>query len=222
VFGLGRVQYTLPAPLVYVAASSETLVMGLANNSVIWIELGRSEATIKIPRKLNEFSLYKVFLDPSGRHVIVTSTQGENWYLFKGWQKPRQLKNFKMVLESVAWNRPALLGGAQNSTSTREILLGARNGTIYEAVLNAEEDFFRSQERYLQAVYSLPERHPITGIKFDFFPAANPSNALIIATTPSRIYQFVGAPERRSDDSTRLFTGLFASYKDKAPSKRAP
>jgi vacuolar protein sorting-associated protein 18 len=220
VFGLGRVQYTLPAPLVHVVASSETLVMGLATNNIIWIELGRSEQTIKLPRKTNEFTLYKLFLDPSARHLVVTSIQGENWYLYRGWQKPRQLKSFKMVIESIAWSKPALLGGAQSSTSTREMLVGARNGTIYEAILNAEEDFFRSQERYLQAVYSLPERHPITGIKFDFFPANDPKKALIIATTPSRIYQFIGTPERKSDDNGRLFNTIFARYRENTtPSK---
>lgn len=219
-FGLGRVQYTLPAPLVHVVASSETLVMGLSTNTIIWIELGRSEQTIKIPRKPNEFTMYKLFLDPSGRHLIASSTQGENWYLYRGWQKPRQLKSFKMVIESVAWNKRVLLGGAQSLTSSREMLIGARNGTIYEAVLNAEEDFFRSQDRYLQAVYSLPERHPITGLKFDLFPASNPTKALIIATTPSRIYQFVGTPERKSGDDGKLFTTLFASYRDNVtPSK---
>lgn len=214
VFGLGRVQYTLPASLVHVVASSETLVMGLYTNTIIWIELGRSEQTIKIPRKPTEFTMYKLFLDPSGRHLVATSTQGENWYLYRGWQKPRQLKSFKMVIESVAWNKLALLGGAQSSTSSREMLIGARNGTIYEAVLNAEEDFFRSQDRYLQAVYSLPERHPITGLKFDFFPTNNPTKALIIATTPSRIYQFTGIPERKSGDDGKLFTTLFAGYRD--------
>ena len=114
IFELGRVQFALPAPLVSLAVSSDTLAMGLSNGNavlVVLIELSRPEQVIKvqIQRKPSEMTLYKVFLDPSGRHLIVTSTQGENWYLYKGWKKFRQLKNFKMVIESIAWNKPALL-----------------------------------------------------------------------------------------------------------------
>lgn len=123
-----------------------------------------------------------------------------------------------MVIESIAWNKAALLSSS-HLTSTREMLIGARNGTIYEAVLDAEEDFFKSQDRYLHPVFTLPERHPITGISFDFFPPMDAKKALVVVTTPSRIYQFVGVPDRRSDDVGKVFNGLFASYRDTAPSK---
>jgi hypothetical protein len=196
--------------------------MGLSSNVIVLIELSHSDQVVKVQinRKPAEMTIHKIFLDPSGRHLLVTSTQGENWYLYRGWKKPRQLKSYKMVMESVAWNKPALLSSSL-ATSTGEILIGGRNGTIHEAVLNAEEDFFKSQERYLQPVFSLPERHPITGIKFDFFPPSDPKKALVIVTTPSRIYQFVGAPDRRSDESGRVFSALFASYRDTAPSALA-
>jgi len=198
--------------------------MGLANNFILLIELSHAEQVVKIPiqRKPTDFNIYKIFLDPSGRHLIVTSTQGENWYLFRGWKKPKQLKTFKMVIESVAWNKPALLSST-HATSTREMLIGARNGSIYEAVLDAEEDFFKSPDRYCQLLFSLPEKPPITGIKFDFFPPSDVKKVLVIVTTASRIYQFVGSPDRRLEeggrDSGRVFMGLFASYKDTAPSE---
>ncbi|KAH9837059.1 Pep3/Vps18/deep orange family-domain-containing protein [Rhodofomes roseus] len=217
-FELGRVQYTLPAPLLALAVSSDVLTMGLANNVVVQIELSRSEQVVRIqiPRKPTEFSVYKLFLDPSGRHLVVTSLQGENWYLYRGWKKPRQLKSWKMVVESIAWNKAALLSSS-HSTSTREMLVGTKSGAVFEAVLDAEEDFFKSQERYLQPVYSLPERQPVTGLKFDFFPPSDPRKAHVIITTPTRIYQFVGVPDRKGDDGGRVFLGLFASYRDSAP-----
>ncbi|KAG6832293.1 hypothetical protein H0H92_003526 [Tricholoma furcatifolium] len=218
IFDIGRVQYDFPAPLISCVVASDMLAMGFSSNLIVLIELSHADQVIKIkiPRKTTEMTLYKLFMDPSGRHIIVTSTQGENWYLYHSWKEPRRLKGFKMIIESIAWNKPALLS-ASHSTSTREILIGARNGTIYEAVLDAEEDFFKSQERYLQAVFTLPERHPITGIKFDFFPPVDPKRALIIATTASRIYQFVGLPDKRSDDGGRIFSGLFNAYRDTVP-----
>jgi hypothetical protein len=153
-------------------------------------------------------TIHKIFMDPSGRHIIITSTQGENWYLYRGWKKPRPLKSFKMVIESVAWNKAALLS-ASYATSTREILIGSQNGVVFEALLDAEEDFFKSPDRFLQTVLTLRERHPITGIKFDFFPPTDPRKALVILTTDTRIYQYVGAPDRRSEDGSRVFSNFF-------------
>jgi vacuolar protein sorting-associated protein 18 len=198
------------------------MFMGLSNNVLVLIELSRDDQVlqVQIPKKTSDFTIHKLFLDPSGRHLIITSTQGENWYLYRGWKKPRLLKSFKMIIESVAWNKAHLLS-ATHQTSTREILIGGRNGTLYEAVLDAQEDFFKSQERYLQAVFTLPERHPVTGIKFDYFPAMDPRKALVLVTTPTRIYQFVGMPDRRSEDGGRVFSALFAGYNDTAPSKLA-
>ncbi|KAI0830628.1 Pep3/Vps18/deep orange family-domain-containing protein [Trametes gibbosa] len=218
IFQLGEVQCPLSAPLVSLVVSSDSLYMGLANNLIIEIELSRADQFIRIqiPRKPTEFGIYKLFLDPSGRHLLVTSLQGENWYFYRGWKKPKQLKGFKMVIESVAWNKAALLSSS-HSTSTREFLVGGRNGTIYEAVLDAEEDFFKSQERYLQPVFTLPERHPVTGLKFDMFPPLDPKHALVLVTTPTRIYQFLGTPDRRSDEGGRVFSTLFAGYRDTAP-----
>ena len=220
IFELGQVQYTLPALLISLVVSSDVMVMGLSNNVLVIIEMSRDDQVIQvpIPKKAADFTIHKLFLDPSGRHIIITSVQGENWYLYRGWKKPRLLKSFKMIIESVAWNKAHLLS-ATHQTSTREILVGGRNGTIYEAVLDAQEDFFRPQERYLQAVFTLPERQPVTGINFDYYPVTDPRQALVLVTTPSRVYQFVGIPDRKSEDGGRVFSAFFATYNDTAPSK---
>jgi len=185
------------------------LAMGLASNTLILIELAHSTQVIRIPLppKPQDFTLYKLFMDPSGKHIIITSTQGENWYLYRSWKKPRQLKSFKMVIESVAWNKAALLSTTR-PTSTREILVGARNGDIYEAMLDAEEDFFRSQERYVQRLFTVPEKQPVTGLRYDFFQSSEGPKALVIASTPTRFYQFTGSPDRKSEEG-RIFTNFF-------------
>jgi len=217
-FSLERVQYTLPAPLVALVVSSNTLVMGLSDNRLVMLELMREQylSIIQIPRKPTEMTIYKMFFDPSGRHLLVTSTQGETWYIYIPSKKPKHLKSWKMVIESVAWNRSALLASSQG-TSSREILIGAKSGTIYEALLDGAEDLFKSTDRYLQSVFSMPEKQPITGLRFDMFPPLDPKKALVVATTPTRIYQFVGAPEKKGDEG-KVFTSLFASYRDATPS----
>lgn len=196
------------------------LAMGLNNNLIVLIELSHAEQVIKvqIPRKPQEMTIYKLFMDPSGRHIIITSIQGENWYLHRTWRKPRPFKSFRAVIESVAWNKSFLLSSG-NSKSTREILIGAKNGTLFEVVIDAEEDFFKSHERHAQPVFSLPERHPITGIKFDYYPSSDRRMILVLLTTPTRIHQFFGPLDKKSDEGGRIFTNLFALYRDAAPSE---
>ncbi|KAF8922731.1 Pep3/Vps18/deep orange family-domain-containing protein [Mucidula mucida] len=215
-FSVGFVQPGhLDAPLVSVVVVSDVLVMALASNVLLIIEFAHPAVIhrIPIPRKPTDMTIYQIFLDPSGRHIIVTSLQGENWYLFRTSKKPRQLKSLRMVIESIAWNTAALLS-ATNPMSTREMLIGSRDGVIYEAVLSAEEDFFKSQERHLQKVFALPEKQPVTGIKYNFFPPADPRKALVVVSTPTRIYQFVGAPDRRAEEGGR-FGLVFANSSPK-------
>ncbi|KIY70145.1 hypothetical protein CYLTODRAFT_488298 [Cylindrobasidium torrendii FP15055 ss-10] len=211
-FSLGEVQISLEAPLVGLAVCSDILVMALSSNVLLIIELSMSNQIhkIPIPRKSTDMTIHKVFVDPSGSHILVTSIQGENWYIYRKSKKPRQLKSFRFVVESVAWNKAALLSST-SVLSTREMLIGTRDGAIYEAVLSAEEDFFKSVERHFQRVFALPERQPVTGVKFDYFPPANPSRVLVIVTTPSRIYQFSGAPDRKNDEGGRVFGSVFAN-----------
>ncbi|KAG8941810.1 hypothetical protein FRC03_003937, partial [Tulasnella sp. 419] len=93
-----------------------------------------------------------------------------------------------------------------------------RNGTIYEAVLDAQDDLFKSQDRYLQPVFTLPEKQPITGITFEGFSQDNRTRrGAVIVTTATRIYQFSGPLERKNEDGGRLFESLFEPYRTSAP-----
>ena len=50
---------------------------------------------IEIPRK-SEVKIYKIFFDPTGRHLFITTEQGENFYLFEKWKKAKALSKFKV------------------------------------------------------------------------------------------------------------------------------
>ena len=174
---------------------------------------------VEISKKTVEFKINKIFLDPSGRHLLINSVQGETLYLYRGWKKPKPLKRFtssKLVIDSVAWNRHTLFN-PKHSMLTGSFLVGTRGGAIYEACLDAEDDFFKSQEKLLKLVFNLPDRQPATGIMFENFPPSDGRKCLVILTTPSRIYQFTGVSDRQSADGSEAFTSLFSKYRDLAP-----
>lgn len=125
----------------------------------------------------------------------------------------------------MAWNKQATL----TDPSTREILIGTRNGLIYETCLEPTDEFFRREEKYFKQVYSIHESTmPITGLHFEQFPVNN-RKYFVMATTPTRIYQFVGyvgpastangarsSPGFGEEEATRgekaMFEGLFSKY----------
>ena len=143
------------------SASSSTRTSGVG-------QLGRQDPT----------SIHKLFVDPSGRHVIVSTLAGETFYFFSGWdttiKKARPLPKLRgVVINAVSWNSPLAQSSsqvAQSTTSTKEILLGDTNGNIYECVIDASvggeegsvaatalRPFGRggALERYFKHIYSL-------------------------------------------------------------------
>ncbi|KAG8908085.1 hypothetical protein FRB99_000529 [Tulasnella sp. 403] len=223
IFELGRVQYTLPAPLVSMVVSSNILIMAFVNNTLHQLNLRQPDAiatiTLTTKKSLSELNIYRLFADPTGKHVIITTEQGDNFYLYDGWTKARPLSKFRMIIEGVAWNESPPPTSNTKIITTREILIGGRNGTIYEAVIDAHDDFFKSQDRYLQAVYTLPDKQAVSGIKFETFsgPDAKSRRAAILVTTNTRIYQFTGSLEKKGDDVGKLFESLFEVYRTTAP-----
>ncbi|KAF9902355.1 hypothetical protein BX616_001970, partial [Lobosporangium transversale] len=91
----------------------------------------------------------------------------------------------------------------RNESSTKEFLIGTRDGLIFEAELEPTAELFKKEERYFRQVFSIGEAHagserlprpkmPITGLRMEQFPATL-RKYVVIAVTPTRIYQFIGS-----------------------------
>ncbi|QRV76011.1 vacuolar protein sorting-associated protein 18 [Ceratobasidium sp. AG-Ba] len=223
VFRLAPVQYTPPAAITNLAVSNKILIMCFNNNNFHRIDMDMQEyiGELSLGKKPLEATVHKIFLDPSAKHLLVTTTQGDNYYLFDGWKKAKQLSKLKMIIECVAWNEeklsphsPLYSQYGQSGTSTYEILLGGRNGTIYEALISPADEFFKSPDRYVQPVYVVPDKQPISGIKFERL-REDPTRAVVVVATASRLYQLTGTLGTKADtDGSRVFEGLFAAYRD--------
>jgi hypothetical protein len=166
--------------------------------------------------KKGDVTIYKIFTDPTGRHTIISTTQRENFYLFEGWQKARPIPQTKMIIESVAWNPAASLSSNKNHSSTREILLGDRSGGIYETLIDSQSDIFKTPDRYVQSIYTLPDRQPVTGLHIEFVLGSK--RIVVLATSSSRLYQFTATVDRRPDEVGKLYESIFVPYREAAPS----
>lgn len=159
---------------------------------------------IDLPKKSAEVGLIRrMFLDPSASHLIITTTLGENFYLHTQSRQPKALARLKGVsIESIAWN-PSL-----PTASTREILVGASDGNLYEAYIEPSNEFYRSQDKYLKAVYKCRDG-PVTGLWVDVTPG-RPEIRRIMVATPTKLLHFVGRIGRHgTEGSGSIFSKLF-------------
>ena len=165
-----------------------------------------------LPKKASEVgTIRNIFLDPTASHLLITTTHGENFYLHSRATKARHLSRLKgVIIESVAWSP------AQPTTSTREILLGAQDGMVYEGYIEASEEFMRRDERYMKPLYKLPDGQPVMGIYVDVLPGQADLRRVLL-TTPTKILHFVGKITRHGHDIAPIFTRFFES---EAPSMR--
>jgi hypothetical protein len=159
---------------------------------------------IDLPKKPSEIGVIKrLFLDPSASHLIVTTTLAENYYLHTQSRTPKALSRLKgVVIESISWNP------SQPTASTREILVGASDGNVYEVYIEPSSEFYRREERYLKNVYHTNDG-PVVGIWTDAVPGRTDLRRIII-TTPSSFLHFAGKLGRSgSEGSGSIFSKLF-------------
>ncbi|KAJ5074432.1 vacuolar protein sorting-associated protein [Anaeramoeba ignava] len=181
-----------PSAIQIKCACSAVNVVAFAfvDNRVIRIETNsKNTEEFEIAKGRSDSIINKIFMDPTGCHLIVSCSTGENFHIFKQDQRTKaqikHLQKFKnLKIEVIAWN---YLAG--KSISTKEILLGCYDGTIYETCLE-------KKELYLKEVYKLKpdlnqkESDPITGLYFEKVPKLNA--IYILVSTWRQLQQFVG------------------------------
>ena len=175
---------------------------------------------IDLPKKPAEVGVIRrMFLDPTASHLIICTSLAENYYLHSQSRQPRPLARLRGVtIESIAWS-PAL-----PTSSTREILIGAADGNLYEAFVETSTEFYRKEDKYVKLLQRLPDG-PITGLWADSLRgpgsgagagagagAARGADARrVLVATQSRLFHWAGKVGRGHDGSASIYSRLFES-----------
>ncbi|KAI9784973.1 MAG: hypothetical protein M1839_001169 [Geoglossum umbratile] len=206
IFNVERVQLQFAISSDFVAAqvANNVLILALTSGRILRIDLDNPADIddIDLPKKAAEIGIIRrMFLDPTSSHLLITTTGGEIYYLHNQQRTPRPLSRLKgVVVESVAWN-PSL-----PTASTREILVGASDGNIWEVSIEPSTEFYRREEKYLKSVYKSPGG-PITGLWADLIPG-QPELRRVLVATGKRLLHFVGKIGR-NEGSGSIYTKLF-------------
>ena len=140
-----------------------------------------------------------MFLDPSASHLIVTTTLAENYYLHTQSKQPRALSRLKGVsIAAVAWN-PLL-----PTASTREILVGAADGNVYEVYIETVSEFYRRERSPIQ-VWKV-SAGSVTGIWTDVI-TSKPGFKRVLVASHGQVCHWVGKTGSR--EGSPIYAELF-------------
>ena len=204
IFDVQRVslQFDVSANFVAAQVANNVLVLALSSGRILRFDLDSPADIddIDLPKRPAEIGVIRrLFLDPSASHLIVSTTLGENYYLHTQSRQPKALAKLKGVqIECIAWSP------SQPTASTREILIGAADGHVYETYIEPSAEFYRSQERYLKSVYN-PQDGPVSGVYADML-GERPDTRRILVATQSRLAHFSG---RTGSGSGGIYARVF-------------
>lgn len=201
-FGLEKVPYQ-PKGLKQMVVCNDVVAMALSNGHIIRLRLDAPDdlEDIEFARR-KEDQIHSIFLDPTGNSLIISMENKENWYLHASWKKPRPLSKMKgLLIESVAWDTHNT-----DPSNTGEILIGSRDGRIFETAVEAKDKLFvEGKEKYFKPIYALGEDQPVLGLRYERFPPSRVEGPkfFVMAATGTRLYQFIGGP---------TFEAVFGGY----------
>ncbi|KAK7098433.1 vacuolar protein sorting-associated protein 18 homolog isoform X3 [Littorina saxatilis] len=215
IFSRVKLNYKPNATITHLCAGNNTLVVAQSTNILVRVEIeSQTTSEIELPSPVTD-RVHQIFLDPTGRHLIVSMNSQDNYYISLGTstKKPKPIAKLKgHLLEAVGWNWQNA-----NEKSTGAILIGTSKGLIFETELTQFEDsrFFQGNiEIYLKQLFNLgrEKMEPVTGLQFDRMPCADLAvyKYYILATTPGRLYQFIGNVSTSAEPP--MFTPLFQPY----------
>ncbi len=139
-----------------------------------------------------------IFLDPTGMHLLISMSDGVNFYLHGKKQVPRKVSGLDGTVESIAFD---MENSSENST--KSFLAGTSQGSIYEWMIDSS-----GKEKTCQLVYNVGKSGqgspmPVTSLHFCVIKtsgggietdgASGPRIFVAAATTsPLRLYNFIG------------------------------
>jgi len=186
---------------------NECCYLGTDNGTIITFSIMEEKATVnRCPGLSKTEGVHSLFVDPTGFHILISTTHGNCYYVTYGSKKFHYIRKLGHAkISSVAWNKSAVIRDKATLSNTprkvkgrcsEAVLLGTEDGGIYELVLEDGKD------KMLKLLWTITEQKS--------FPTSEASAAIqglvvepcrgatdyyfVGAATSSRFYTFHGGP----------------------------
>ncbi|KAK9457880.1 Pep3/Vps18/deep orange family-domain-containing protein [Dipodascopsis uninucleata] len=226
IFAIERVQLQFQiTSLVAMAVSNNILYMAIGSGKILRIDLNNPQDIddVELPKLKSPGTgtIKNIFLDPTGSHLLVTTSTSENFYLHARSPRAKQLSRLKgNQITSVAWNP------TEPSSSTKEILIGTSDGKIIETYIEPSDEYFKREERFSRLAWKAADGYAIDGLFVEFIPG-KPDMRRLLVSTGGRLWHWVAKIIRHAPgDYSPTFTKFFddesaAIHKDFSPAARS-
>lgn len=228
-----KVEFSPDEPITHLAAGKNHVAIATKDKTVSIITTNDGKQTdcdlnSYLRNKLIQAKIYKLFLDPTGKFLLISLAYAadnqpfENLLFVKRLQPLPRLKNH--LISSVAWNYPRSNSDLSTANSTGTILLGTTKGLVLQAefIHSDESKFFplsSGLRQYVKEVFDVgPDLGSITGIEYHQVPSNNPTERsyIIFICTNGRLYRMIGSVPANVDPPplNTIFVQNATNYKD--------
>eukprot|EP01132_Coremiostelium_polycephalum_P007999 gene7999-9842_t len=203
-FNLERVDYR-PNGIQAMLVSNEKLIIATVHSHIIRLDFKSPNdlEEIDFTRKPDE-RIYKIFLDPTGNHLIISMENEEVYYLHSSWKKPKLQKWKVNLIDSIAWDVPS------ESSPVQTILIGNNRGRIFETVVSGVEKGyfdFSNKEPIIKPLYTFEDSEPILGMILE---RVHNRQYFLIISTPTRLYYLIGPSFEQLFDRDHIIFDIVA------------
>ncbi|XP_061405705.1 vacuolar protein sorting-associated protein 18 homolog [Lethenteron reissneri] len=214
IFSKKKINFTPTQPITYLVISNNQLCLAMGKNMLLRIDLDNPDKIDELEvLRAQDDKIHKLFLDPTGSHLLIALESQECLYLSRNSRKAKNLSKWRShLIECVGWNK---LAG--NEVSTGPILVGTRTGTIWESeISSADQGLFGSNpDQYFKQLYTLGEvdsPSPVCCIEVE---RVVEGKCFIIATTNKRLYQFFAVMPEGGENP--VYQSVFNNYMEEPP-----
>lgn len=168
-FSLAPVQFqTDISNICALEVRNDVLVVGFKSGELFRIDLNNPTVieTLQLPFKRSAIAelgkIEKLFLDPTGNHLVVSTAKNENFYIHKKCKQFKHINELKgCKVNAVGWNLEAV-----NDVNTGPLLIGDKTGAIYECYFEYQEKNQKYVKKISKVSYHLD--HVVDGIDINY------------------------------------------------------
>jgi hypothetical protein len=207
---LDKVHYPFPGRIDDVAISQHIMLIAFRGGPLYRIDMTSKNQIDVVDLDPGDGDVYRVFIDPTGTHSLISMTSGVILYWHRSWKKNRRLTRLRDIhIQSIAWNIDDIAPNL-NVDITGLSLLGTVDGRIYEFCMRRNE-IEDDDNSYWRLVSRLFDEEAVQGLYMVCFPQ-EPLKYYVMAVTVHRLYQFIGHLSMSPPLLQPTFHSLFATY----------
>ncbi|KAI9293383.1 hypothetical protein K502DRAFT_293809 [Neoconidiobolus thromboides FSU 785] len=215
IFTLDQVQFELPDKLIHFSVANNQLVLLLRNKHFLIVDLLMADDILSIQLPNEAGTPHKIFIDVTGQHIFISTLDMKFFYYNKRLPKIQIIHKLNgYLVESIAFDKSI----NENSISTGYILVGCKDGNIFELVIEAKEESFKTQDKRIKNIYKFKEEVAICSIYYQAFPT-DPYQYFVMVTSNDKLFQFIG--KYKKGDKSR-FLDIFYQYGENPQFQEVP